>query len=82
MKFFRCNCSSHALSVEYDKEYDEFSFAYWHIWCVGHSLRDKLRRCWHVLKTGKPFGDMVEMNSSQVKELISYLSEKVKKEEG
>lgn len=78
MKFFECECKSHALSVYHDKEYDEFDFALWHITMTNNGIFQRLRLCWHLLKSGNPYGDLVVMNSPQVKELINYLSERVK----
>jgi len=76
-KFYKCACSCHALEVDttFRKLENEIYFTSWeHSGTRPFSFREKLRWCFHILKTGRPWSDHIILNESQVKELIEQLS--------
>jgi len=77
-KFLKCECSSHALEVEYDEEYGQYSIATWHYgnFTRPFSFKEKIRWCWRILWTGNPWADSVILSKKTKLELIEFLKEK------
>jgi len=77
--FIDCECHSEGLQVEYDKESDEFYFAFWH---QGFDRKldwkSRIRWCWKIIITGVPWSDLVIVNpksSVKIKNfIIKYLT--------
>lgn len=75
-KFILCDCSMDLLQVQ--RTEDGFDFA---IWSLGRgkgtlSWKERLRWCWHILKTGNPWGDSVCLSPEKTVELAKFLTEK------
>jgi len=84
-KFFECSCHSEGILVgaEWYKELDdselyhpEITVAYWEEgFYTGKKLglKQKLRYMWHVLVTGKPWNDMVVLDTATARKLGEHL---------
>ena len=77
-----CDCHSHALHIERDPIFDDKDpIWYGSFWMRGYSSKDwkwKWRIVWHVIKTGRPYGDEVVLKKEHLKELSEYISEQLK----
>jgi hypothetical protein len=78
--FYICACYAEILNVE--REIDIYNyedkawgasicFSIWHRGTDNHkpTLRDKLRHCWRILKTGKNYADEIILSISDSKQL-------------
>jgi hypothetical protein len=70
-KFFRCDCGSEGLWVEYDS-YGSTEFALFHSNPQNRSWRNRIRLAWQCLK-GKPYTDMVLLNDQSIADLVDQL---------
>jgi len=90
-RFFECECAGEGIlvSAEYYEElndsdgleYPEITLAYWGEGFNGRklSLGQKLRLIWQIIKTGKPWNDMVCLTPEMAKELGEHLVQFSKK---
>lgn len=85
-KYFRCECYSEGIQVErdvetidYDKEFFcvNVYFAKMHYGTSNNlpTLREKLRHCWRILRTGRNYADEVILSADKARELGNYLLE-------
>ena len=70
-KFFKCECGSEGLWVEYDG-YGSTELALFHYSPQDRSWRNRLRLAWQCLK-GKPYTDMVLLNDQSLADLVDQL---------
>lgn len=74
-KFYECSCGSEGIMVsneEWDSETEpEIYLAFFHngFYSKQLTLWDRLRWCFHIVKTGIPWNDMVILNKGQAKSL-------------
>lgn len=83
--FFECDCGSEAISVERDLElfnndtrYSHFiNFSIYHCGTENHkpTIREKLRHCWVILKTGKNYPDQIILTEDVAMKLGKHLLE-------
>lgn len=84
--YFECFCSSEGIVAEVREMLDtDEKMTYFldrELWLsffnkshfgTKHSLRNRLRFAWHVLKTGYPFADMVILSQTKAKELVDFI---------
>lgn len=72
-KFFKCDCGSEGLWVEYDG-YDSTEIALFHYNPQDRSWHNRIRLAWKCLK-GKPYADMVLLNDQTLADLADQLAE-------
>jgi len=86
VKAYKCNCGSEAIHIERlewlsetGERYtnDEYQISIWHQGGNKYTLKEKLRHCWRVLKTGKPYPDQVCLDLADARELVRDLAEMV-----
>ena len=74
-----CSCHCHQLHLEKD---EEVGMWYVSVWQRGYSIETSWRyrfRCiWHILKTGRPYGDEVVLEKQDMVELKEYIDEQLK----
>ena len=80
-RFYKCSCSSHLLEIDTSFRSDGED-TYFSIWELGRSsdrmsLLERIRWCFHVIKTGKPWADSVCLNDKQLKEIIKQLKNEI-----
>ena len=77
-KFYECDCYTEGIMLGYEfyddvkEEYPLIDMAFFgHGFCGRHPLgfKEKIRWCWHLLKTGYPFIDGVMFSQQTAKEL-------------
>ena len=77
-----CECHSHELHIERDTfDGDEHPMWYGSFWMRGYSEKKwtwRWRVLWHVLKTGRPYGDEVVLSREHLEELSKYVQEQLK----
>lgn len=68
----KCQCCCSALEVEWDEELQTYNFALWerHSINTPFSFKERLRWCWHVLRTGDPWSDHVIVSKEDFDKLI------------
>ncbi len=85
-KFFKCTCGSEVVQIERDIEVvdkntgtwtADIYFAMFHYGTQNSrpTLREKLRHCWKILKTGKNFPDDIIMSMEEARSMGEYLIE-------
>ena len=76
-EFITCECSTHALQVEYVKEDQNYNLCIWqygHYGSVPMSWKERLRWCWRVLKTGNPWADSIILSKEKRDKLVQLLT--------
>jgi hypothetical protein len=72
--FFLCDCSQHAIQVEYDPEWG-VSMAFWQ---AGHegftrSWKQRVKHIWRILRFGHPYADAVTWVPGRTQELSDLI---------
>jgi hypothetical protein len=70
-KLYTCECSASGVTVSYDDEAPEVFITGW-MMSPGEgkmSFRERLRWCWHLLRTGKPFNDHLILNFETARQM-------------
>lgn len=89
-KFYECSCHSGGILLDFsDKEFDTIEISFWHQGFYGQvlSLKERIRRCWYILRKGTPYTDMMilnkEISRKLGKDLITFAKQKkLNKKEG
>ena len=69
----RCGCGTHLLTFE-KEEYGRLDICAYKVYSEPEGgLIYRLRHCWQILKTGRPYGDQVTLEKSSVKQLQEFL---------
>ena len=75
-----CSCHSHQLHIIKDDDIDVWYVSFWiRGYTTETSLRYRLKCIWHILKTGRPYGDEVILEKKDIIELKEYIEEQIKK---
>jgi len=88
--FFQCDCGQEAIHIERDLEFFEeekryvclLNFSIYHFGIENHkpTLKEKLRHCWHIIRTGKNYSDQIILNQDTARQLgtsiLDLVSEK------
>ncbi len=79
-KFFECDCHTEGIMVsgEYHDDLPShpiIDLAYWNEGYDGRKLdlQRRIRFAWKVLRTGKPWHDMITINKGTAKEIGEFL---------
>ena len=72
-KFFKCECGSEGLWVEYD-QYFGTEIALFHRSPQDRSWRNRISLAWNCIK-GKPYADMVLLDDQSLADLVDYLAD-------
>ena len=74
-----CSCHTHELHFEKDDELSVWFVSFWQRGYTNESSWSYRFRCiWHILKTGRPYGDEVILEKKDLIELKEYLEEQIK----
>lgn len=84
--YFECDCGAEVINVERDLElvaYGKQHYIHWVNFCIYHcgtenhkpTLKEKLRHCWVILKTGKNYADQIALTEDAARKLGKYLVE-------
>lgn len=83
--FFKCDCGAEVINVERDIEFidDNQHCTYFINFCIYHcgtenhkpTLKEKLRHCWQILKTGKNYADQIILTEDIAIKLSEHLIE-------
>jgi hypothetical protein len=73
-----CECHTHELHFEKDYEEEMWFVSFWQRgYAVDTSWIYKLKCIWHILKTGRPYGDEVILNKKHLEELRNYIEDQL-----
>ena len=79
-QWIECDCHTEGIMISYD-DTDPFPNINLAIFSHGKydnnslSLWNKLRDCWHLFRTGKPFSDEIILRQETARELANHLLE-------
>jgi len=90
-KYFRCECYCEGIQIErdieiFDHDKEAFNvhiyFAKLHYGTNNNmpTLKEKIRYCWRILKTGRIYADEVIFSVDKTRELGNYLLEIISEE--
>ena len=83
--FVKCDCSGHAVEMlryDYKKANDKgFYVSFWKLgqYTYPMGLKERIRWCWNIWMTGKPFSDGVMLSDSDASKLASYINNELAK---
>ena len=74
--FIKCDCTTHLLEAQYDKEGDSLDLTFWVYPDTNRPLSfcQRLKWCWRILTTGHPWADYLVVNKDKIVELRDYLT--------
>ena len=75
MYYYPCECSQSLIQLEIEKE-EDWKGVYFAIFECGqpiHSLGNKLRNIWKIIRTGTPFGDQIILKFSDARALAKNI---------
>lgn len=76
----KCSCHTHELHIERDADMDSWDVS---LWVRGyHDMSPwtwRLRCIWRIIKTGRPYGDAVILDRTQMQELSDYINTELNK---
>lgn len=87
--WYKCDCGNEVLHIELDETILDMGVVKYlnlSIWLMGHgdnrpSLRERLRHCWQILKTGKNYADEIILNWEEMNRLHADLGKIIQKQE-
>jgi hypothetical protein len=81
VEYIECSCGSETLRMSYDTS-DDWTGLNIAFWMYGHPysfrLKDRLRWMWHVLRKGKPYDDMVILDTLKSAQVIEFIQKYLK----
>ncbi len=79
--FLVCDCYSHALSVEFDKEFGELNLSIWNRGFNANKLTwpQRLRFIWKIVSTGTLWHDYICLDKQKAHQLAKYIQDNVQK---
>ena len=77
LEYVECSCGSELIRLSYDTEDEwcELSMAFWDYGQPYNSfkLKERIRWCWRILTHGKPYDDMVLLDTIQAAKIRSFI---------
>lgn len=75
MEYYSCDCGVELVKVEKDDEVNEIYFSIYSLGTGDNRIPFflKLRYCWRILKTGRPYGDQIVLSFESAKRMGKYL---------
>lgn len=72
--FLKCQCQSEAVEIEYDDIDKCYNISIWKLGLYRCSMtfKERIRWCWHILTTGKPWSDFIMLSPEQMKQLTDF----------
>jgi len=76
-EFIRCSCGMEGMGIDYDSDDNLYYISYWSAGLSNKklSVREKLRYCWNLLRTGKAFNDELVFRERDINKLVSFFRE-------
>ncbi len=73
----KCACHGEAIELSYwDEDDGEFWFAIWkHGFDNRLCWREKIRWCWNIIRTGKPWGDNIILTPEQAQQVALFINQ-------
>jgi len=71
MKFevFMCNCHGEGINVEKFDNNEIYLSLFYRCYNYPISIKERIRYCWNILKTGKPFNDQMILDNQTAEQL-------------
>lgn len=76
-KTIKCSCYSELLHLEWDEELKLLDLSIWAHYGSKNKLswRQRLRYCWRILTSGKPYGDQMILDKESISAIVEYLNQ-------
>lgn len=69
-----CACNCHELHIEKDNGFNQWYISFWQRgYITEKSWAYRLKCIWHILRTGRPYGDEVVLETADMVELNRYI---------
>lgn len=70
-----CECHSEILYIEYDESIKQADLCIYHSCDYGSKLswKNRIRYCWKVMSTGKPYSDQMVVSRAGLRKLKNLL---------
>jgi len=90
-KYVQCRCGNELLQISKDVDKDirtgrEFEIYFFSMYSHGlnwderYTFWNRIKYCWHVLKTGRPWADCMTLKKTDVEKIVTDLQELIKEE--
>lgn len=75
--YIKCKDNGEGISVENDQTEQKYYFAFWrsNSNTTYMNIRERLKYCWYVLRTGKVYSNSITLSRQDVYELYDFLTE-------
>jgi len=85
--FAKCSCCEHLLELQrYVEKTDEITEQGFNLsmWTYGHCGQilyfiERLKYCWKILKTGRPWADHIVLTDEQAQDIVTFIQSQFKK---
>lgn len=73
----KCSCSGEAIEFSLDEEFEMVDVSLWKrgIHDRPMSIRERIRWCLHVLKTGNPWSDYLILDKEGIQDVKEYFNQ-------
>jgi hypothetical protein len=74
-EYIMCECHSEILYIEYDESLKQADLCIYHSYDYGSKLswKNRIRYCWKIISTGKPYSDHMIMYRRGLRKLKNIL---------
>lgn len=74
--FLKCDCNCEAVEFLYDEDNEELYITPWKLGFDGNvlSIKDRIRWCFCILKTGLPWDDCIILGKEKIASLKEFLN--------
>ena len=73
--YIKCDCHSEVLNFEYGQfEYEGYCVSIYTDGFTNKSWYQRLRYCWRIISTGRPFNDQLMINYTKAEELADFIN--------
>ena len=78
-KLFLCNCFTHGITIDYDKEDKEIYLSQWNSGKEKLSIFERIKHCLEILWTGEAYSEVVCFDKATAKAFLNAFEEAMEK---
>ena len=78
-KLFLCNCFTHGITIDYDKEDKEIYLSQWNSYRGRLSIFERIKHCLQILRRGEPYSEVVDFDKATAKAFLDAFKEAMEK---
>ena len=80
-KLFLCNCFTHGITIDYDKEDKEIYLSQWNSYRGRLSIFERIKHCLEILWNGEPYSEVVCFDRPTAKAFLDTFKEAMEETE-